>query len=81
MKMPIEEESNKVEIPENFIKQREEDIKEFLDSQNSFNGSYIWETFDSLFKTIYKQGKMLTQIEKRISDLENKMKNGNNSMS
>ena len=31
---------------------------------------YIWETFDSLFKTVYRQGRRMEELEARIVDLE-----------
>jgi hypothetical protein len=31
---------------------------------------YIWETFDSLFKTVYAQGRRVEELEARLADLE-----------
>jgi BMFP domain-containing protein YqiC len=35
---------------------------------------YIWETFDGLFKTVYRQGKQVEELEARISELERRLK-------
>ena len=35
---------------------------------------YIWETFDSLFKTVYAQGRRVEELEARIADLEQRLK-------
>ena len=34
---------------------------------------YIWETFDSLFKTVYRQGRRVEELEARIVDLESRL--------
>ena len=34
---------------------------------------YIWETFDSLFKTVYAQGRRVEELEARIADLEQRL--------
>jgi hypothetical protein len=34
---------------------------------------YIWETFDSLFKTVYGQGRRVEALEARIADLERRL--------
>lgn len=34
---------------------------------------YIWETFDSLFKTVYRQGRRMEELEARIIDLESRL--------
>ncbi len=34
---------------------------------------YIWETFDSLFKTVGRQGKRVEELEARITDLERRL--------
>ncbi|HEX5708505.1 MAG TPA: hypothetical protein VFX96_14475 [Pyrinomonadaceae bacterium] len=31
---------------------------------------HIWETFDSLFKTVHRQGRRVEELEARIVDLE-----------
>lgn len=31
---------------------------------------FIWETFDSLFKTVHRQGQRVQELEARIADLE-----------
>ena len=33
----------------------------------------IWETFDSLFKTVHRQGRRVEELEARISDLERRL--------
>jgi len=35
---------------------------------------YIWETFDSLFKTVHRQGRRVEELEARIADLEKRLK-------
>jgi hypothetical protein len=37
------------------------------------DNSYIWETFDSLFKTVGRQGKRVEELEARITDLERRL--------
>jgi BMFP domain-containing protein YqiC len=34
---------------------------------------YIWETFDSLFKTVHRQGLRVEELEARITDLERRL--------
>ncbi len=34
---------------------------------------YIWETFDSLFKTVHRQGRRVEELEARIVDLEQRL--------
>ena len=34
---------------------------------------YIWETFDSLFKTVYAQGRRVEELEARLADLEQRL--------
>ncbi|MCA1593413.1 MAG: hypothetical protein LC754_12350 [Acidobacteria bacterium] len=34
---------------------------------------HIWETFDSLFKTVYRQGRRVDELEARIIDLERRL--------
>ena len=34
---------------------------------------YIWETFDSLFKTVYRQGRRLEELEARLVALESRL--------
>jgi len=35
---------------------------------------YIWETLDSLFMTINRQGQLMAEQEARIADLERRLK-------
>lgn len=35
--------------------------------------SEIWETFDSLFKTVHRQGRRMEELETRIADLERRL--------
>jgi hypothetical protein len=37
---------------------------------------YIWETFDSLFKTVHRQGRRVDELEARIAALEEQLKEG-----
>jgi BMFP domain-containing protein YqiC len=34
---------------------------------------YIWETFDSLFKTVHRQGRRVEELEARIVELEQRL--------
>lgn len=34
---------------------------------------YIWETFDGLFKSAYRQDKRVEALEQRIADLERRL--------
>jgi BMFP domain-containing protein YqiC len=34
---------------------------------------YIWETFDSLFKTVHRQGRRVEELEARIAQLERRL--------
>jgi hypothetical protein len=34
---------------------------------------FIWETFDSLFKTVYANGRRVEELEARITDLEQRL--------
>jgi BMFP domain-containing protein YqiC len=34
---------------------------------------YIWETFDSLFKTVHRQGRRVEELEARVQDLEQRL--------
>ena len=31
---------------------------------------HVWETFDDLFKTVYRQGRMIEALEARLGQLE-----------
>jgi BMFP domain-containing protein YqiC len=33
----------------------------------------IWETFDSLFKTVHRQGRRVEELEARVIDLEHRL--------
>ena len=33
----------------------------------------IWETFDSLFKTVYRQGRLVEELEGRVIELERRL--------
>jgi BMFP domain-containing protein YqiC len=35
---------------------------------------YIWETFDSLFKTVHRHGRRVEELEARIAALEERLK-------
>ncbi|MBV9210122.1 MAG: hypothetical protein JOZ52_05810 [Acidobacteria bacterium] len=37
------------------------------------NQEYIWETFDSLFKTVGRQGRRVEELEARVADLEKRL--------
>ena len=34
---------------------------------------HVWETFDGLFKTVYRQGRQVAALEERIADLERRL--------
>ena len=34
---------------------------------------YIWETFDSLFKTVHRQGRRVEELEARVVELESRL--------
>jgi hypothetical protein len=34
---------------------------------------YIWETFDSLFKTVHRQGRRVEELEARVAELEKRL--------
>jgi len=34
---------------------------------------YIWETFDSLFKTVHRQGRRVEELEARVVELERRL--------
>ena len=34
---------------------------------------YIWETFDSLFKTVHRQGRRVEELEARVAELEGRL--------
>lgn len=34
---------------------------------------YIWETFDSLFKTVHRQGRRVEELEARVESLERRL--------
>lgn len=34
---------------------------------------HIWETFDGLFKTLYRQGRRVEELETRIAHLERRL--------
>ena len=38
---------------------------------------YIWETFDSLFKTVHRQSTRVEELEARITDLERRLEERN----
>ena len=33
----------------------------------------IWETFDSLFKTVHRQGRRVEELERKVSELERRL--------
>ena len=34
---------------------------------------FIWETFDSLFKTVHRQGRRVEELETRLAELERRL--------
>lgn len=38
------------------------------------NNEYIWETFDSLWKTVNRQGRRVEELEARVVDLEQRLR-------
>jgi hypothetical protein len=51
--------------------------REFRDEETDVNTEYIWETFDSLFKTMHRQGLRVEELEARIKDLERRLEERN----
>ena len=45
----------------------------FLKGIQVMSTEYIWETFDSLFKTVYRQGRRMEELEARIVALESRL--------
>ena len=41
--------------------------------ERKVSSEYIWETFDSLFKTVHRQGRRVEELEARIVDLERRL--------
>jgi hypothetical protein len=41
--------------------------------EKTLSTEYIWETFDSLFKTVHRQGRRVEELETRIADLERRL--------
>ena len=41
--------------------------------QGDVTTEYIWETFDSLFKTVHRQGRRVEELEARIVALERRL--------
>ena len=41
--------------------------------QGDVTTDYIWETFDSLFKTVHRQGRRVEELEARIVELERRL--------
>ena len=39
---------------------------------------YIWETFDSLFKTVHRQGRRVEELEARVVELERRLQERTN---
>ena len=37
------------------------------------DNSYIWETFDGLFKTVHRQGRLVEALETRVRELERRL--------
>ncbi|HEX8706878.1 MAG TPA: hypothetical protein VF723_01345 [Pyrinomonadaceae bacterium] len=42
---------------------------------------YIWETFDSLFKTVHRQGQRVEELEARLARLEQRLTERNQAQS
>ncbi|CDM66650.1 hypothetical protein [Pyrinomonas methylaliphatogenes] len=38
------------------------------------SNEYIWETFDTLFKTLHRQGRRVAELEARVGDLERRLR-------
>jgi hypothetical protein len=41
--------------------------------EKTLSTEYIWETFDSLFKTVHRQGRRVEELETRLADLERRL--------
>jgi hypothetical protein len=49
----------------------------FRDEETDVSTEYIWETFDSLFKTVHRQSLRVEELEARLSDLERRLEERN----
>jgi hypothetical protein len=49
------------------------ETREFRDEETDVSTEYIWETFDSLFKTVHRQSLRVEELEARLSDLERRL--------
>ena len=41
--------------------------------ESEVSTEFIWETFDSLFKTVHRQGRRVEELEARVVELERRM--------
>jgi hypothetical protein len=48
-----------------------------MQRKTNVSTEYIWETFDSLFKTVHRQGLRVEELESRIADLERRLEERN----
>lgn len=55
------------------MKQREMTVCGNTRGTRVLSQEYIWETFDSLFKTVHRQGRRVEELEARIIDLERRL--------
>lgn len=53
---------------------RRRDIQISEGISEAMSTEYIWETFDSLFKTVHRQGRRMEELEARIIDLESRLR-------
>jgi BMFP domain-containing protein YqiC len=51
--------------------------RDFREEETDVSTEYIWETFDSLFKTVHRQGLRVEELEARIQDLERRLEERN----
>ena len=43
------------------------------ETRSDVSTEYIWETFDSLFKTVHRQGRRVEELEARVIELERRL--------
>ncbi len=43
------------------------------ETESDVSTEFIWETFDSLFKTVHRQGRRMEELEARVVELESRL--------
>lgn len=72
-----EQYQNMMECCSSYEEEYKEPLKEIINNISSSpspsSRSYIWETFDSLFKTVYFQVKRIEDLDKRLKIAESRI--------